>query len=77
MSKSIPSQIRILKIKLVAEMTGLSATHIRRLVDRREFPAPVELSAGRVGWVESEIQGWIGSRITARDAKLTGGAAHA
>lgn len=32
-----------------------------------EFPRRVKLGANRVGWVESEIESWISSKIAERD----------
>ena len=31
------------------------------------FPKPVSISAHRIGWVESEIDGWIDNKIQQRD----------
>jgi prophage regulatory protein len=32
------------------------------MIGRGEFPSPVQLSPGRVGWRESDIDAWIASR---------------
>ena len=68
MSITLSPKIRILKMKSVADVTGLSPTHIRRLVEMQNFPQPVPLSAGRLGWVEAEVQSWLRARVDARDA---------
>jgi predicted DNA-binding transcriptional regulator AlpA len=33
------------------------------MVKRGEFPAPIHLSAGRVGWVESVVSAWIAAKM--------------
>jgi prophage regulatory protein len=33
------------------------------------FPRPVRIGKRAVGWVESEVDGWIEARIAERDAK--------
>jgi prophage regulatory protein len=37
-----------------------SRTHLARLEDADRFPKRRQLGAGRVGWIESEIDEWIG-----------------
>jgi prophage regulatory protein len=45
---------------------SLSKVQIWRLERAGKFPARVTLSAQRVAWVESEIDGFVASRIAAR-----------
>ena len=56
------SFMRVLKLKDVVQLTGLSRVTIWRLEQRGEFPGKIALSPNRVGWLESEVQDWIGSR---------------
>jgi predicted DNA-binding transcriptional regulator AlpA len=46
---------------------GVSYTrvHLRRLVDRKLFPAPVMLSANRIAWRLSDIVTWKATRPSA------------
>ncbi len=53
---------RMLRIKEVCQMTGLSRSTIWRLERAGSFPMHYQLSSGRVGWKWSEIQSWIDSR---------------
>jgi prophage regulatory protein len=46
----------------VEDMTGLSRSTIYRQIPKGEFPAPYQLSAGRVGWKEAEVEDWIERR---------------
>jgi predicted DNA-binding transcriptional regulator AlpA len=62
---------RLLAWRTVRELTGLSRTTAWRLQKRGEFPLPVVMSPGRVGWRESEVEAWQASRAprsTAADA---------
>ncbi len=44
-----------------------SSVQIWRKENTGEFPRRVKLGANRVGWVESEIESWISSKIAGRD----------
>lgn len=56
---------------LKAEGVRLSAATIWRKVRDGSFPRPVQVSAGRVAWVKSEIEAWKQGLVEARDAKAT------
>lgn len=58
---------KILDIADAAERTGLSRRTIYLEIADGRFPRPIQLTTRRVGWVESEIEDWIGARIAARD----------
>jgi len=60
---------KLLRIKQVQQITGLSKSYIYQLCNQNQFPKSVQLVAGgsSVAWVESEILEWIDSRIKARD----------
>ena len=58
---------RLLKIKHVIQITGVSRSYIYALAQKGEFPKPVKLTARSSAWVESEVQNWIDTRITQRD----------
>jgi prophage regulatory protein len=55
----------ILRLSTVKTATGLSRATIYRRIRQGTFPAPVSLGGRAVGWLESEIGGWIQSRATA------------
>jgi prophage regulatory protein len=54
---------RILRIREVEKITGLSNTTIWRERQRGTFPEPVKISVGRHGWRESDINAWLNSRL--------------
>jgi len=53
---------KVLRIKDVIETTGLSRSSIYELQSKKQFPRSVKLCRGAVGWLASEIQGWIAER---------------
>lgn len=61
----------IIRRKQVEARTGLSRTTIYDRINPKSprydpaFPRPISLGAGAVGWVESEVNTWIESRIVA------------
>lgn len=58
---------RILSVVDVAKITGLSKRTIYSAVAFGDFPQQVQLTARRVGWVESEVEDWIAKRMAARE----------
>lgn len=55
----------ILRLPAVKASTGLSRSTIYLRVAEGTFPKPVSLGGRAVGWIESEIQQWLESRIEA------------
>lgn len=53
----------ILRLPAVKQRCGLSRSTIYLRVSQGAFPKPVSLGARAVGWLESEIEGWLASRI--------------
>lgn len=61
-----PSEpVRMLRLAQVASTTGLSKEKIYELQRHGDFPQRVQLTAGRVAWVEAEVQAWLAARIAA------------
>jgi prophage regulatory protein len=58
---------RFLRRPEVERVTGLGRSTIYDKMASGEFPKPVPLSGGAVGWLESEIAAWQEKRIAARD----------
>jgi prophage regulatory protein len=40
--------------------------HLQRLEDEGSFPQRIQIGAGRIGWLEREIDAWIETRAAAR-----------
>lgn len=53
---------KVLGKKIICEMLGVSPTTLWRMVKRGDFPAPIQISPGRVGWVEEKAEAYIDSR---------------
>lgn len=45
-----------------AEYVGLSVSTIRGLRAQRDFPAPIQLTAGRVVWLREDLDAWLDRR---------------
>ena len=63
---------KLIRIKAVIELTGLSKSYIYDLRNRNLFPNSIRLIDGgsSVAWVEQEVLNWIDSRIQARDSEV-------
>lgn len=64
--------MRIIRLKEVVKMTGLGRSTVYKYIAEGTFPKPVSLGDRCVGWLESEVLGWITSKIEERDL-LVGG----
>lgn len=53
-----PKLDRFMREREVLEATSLSHSTLWREIKRGNFPRPVPISAGRVGWRESIIAAW-------------------
>ncbi len=60
---------RLIRIKEVTKITGLSKSYIYDLRNRNLFPKSIQLIPGgsSVAWIEDEVLEWIESRIQERD----------
>ena len=55
--------IRILPLEEVRLRIPYSSVQIWRKENAGEFPHRVRLGANRIGWVESEIEAWLSSKL--------------
>lgn len=62
--QKIPNE-KILRLRLVLSRTGLSRSMAYDLMGKGLFPKPINLGARAVGWLESEIDGWIADCVKA------------
>ncbi|WP_350586641.1 AlpA family transcriptional regulator [Pseudoalteromonas sp. RB2-MNA-CIBAN-0110] len=60
--------MRLIKLKEVLHITGLSRSTVYRFMGDGGFPMKVELGGNSVAWVESEVEEWISEKIGKRDA---------
>ena len=66
MTEQVRTALIILRRKQVENRTGLSRSSIYLKISKKEFPPPVSLGARAVGWLESEINDWIGRQVDQR-----------
>ena len=60
---------RILRMKELQTLTGLSRSYLYHLAKEGSFPKPISLVPGgsSKGWLESEVLTWISERIAERE----------
>lgn len=63
MTEQRTNRVIILRRKQVEQRTGLSRSTIYLRVSQGNFPKAVSLGARAVGWLESEIEEWLDSRV--------------
>ena len=54
---------RILKLHQVVATTAIPRSSLYKMIANGTFPKPIQLSQRSVGWLSSEVQNWIQSRI--------------
>jgi prophage regulatory protein len=57
------SKTRMIRWPEVHDRVGYCRTNIYYLIQSGDFPAPIKLGSRAVGWLESDIEDWINSRI--------------
>ena len=56
---------RFLSPKTTSEMVSYPVRSIRRMVTEGTFPQPINLSANRIAYLESEVKTWMIERLKA------------
>ena len=64
---------KILKVKQVAEEINVSVPQVYKLVSLGRFPKPIKLGERGSGWLTTEIDAWLQSRVDARDEEVANG----
>lgn len=65
----ILGQLRIIRLKQVIELTGLSRSTIYDVMNPKstrydpDFPTSIQLTQGTVGWIYTEVEQWIENKI--------------
>ena len=60
---SLPPPRKALRIPKVTDKTGLSKTHIYRLVKAGEFPKPTKISKRVSVWDEATLDNWLARKF--------------
>jgi prophage regulatory protein len=58
---------KIYKASEVAEYVNVSKSQIYKLVQQGRLPKPIKLGERGSGWLITEIDAWLQSRVDARD----------
>lgn len=58
----------LLNRQSVQTRTTLSRSCIYAMIAKGEFPAPIQLTARRVAWRETDVEGWIEARTVTATA---------
>ena len=59
---------KLLRLPQVIERTSLRRSTIYEMMGNGSFPKPVKLNLRSNGWLETEIDDWLESRIAERGA---------
>ncbi len=54
--------MRAIRIKEVIQKVSLSQSTIYAMIAKGNFPKPFELTPGRVGWIEEDIDAWLAAK---------------
>lgn len=55
---------KIVRLRAAKDWTGLSRSTIYAMMKNGTFPKSLSLGARAIGWLESDIQAWIDTRIS-------------
>lgn len=69
MNEHTHTQPAILRMPDVMRTVGMSRPSLYRMMKAGTFPLQVRLSPGAVGWLRSEVEGWLAERAAARDSR--------
>ena len=72
LKQEINQSNRLIRIRDVIYLTGISKSYIYQLVSQNQFPKSIQLIPGgsSVAWVEGEVLEWIDGRIQERNEKV-------
>ena len=54
---------RALRLRQVSQLTGLGRSMIYQMQAEGRFPQRIKLGERAVGWLESEVRGWLATQI--------------
>ncbi|WP_332851556.1 helix-turn-helix transcriptional regulator [Duganella sp. S19_KUP01_CR8] len=65
-TKTVPGTRRLIRIREVLQLCGMSRATLYREIKLHMFPAPVKLSARSVAWLYDDVMQWIDARVAQR-----------
>lgn len=66
---SLPETIRLIRLKEVLRICGMSRSTLYNNIKEQQFPEPIRISARSVAWLQSEVLEWIELRVKFRTVK--------
>ena len=66
MTLSTTQEDRILRLKDVTNLTGLSKSGVYQSIQDNGFPKPIKLGKRASGWLASEVTSWITDLVKQR-----------
>lgn len=60
--------MKVISKRQLKDLIPYSLSHIARLEKAGKFPKRILLGENRVGWIESEVAGWVQERMDRREA---------
>ena len=69
MANKTNKKLRILRLALVQQRTGLARSTLYKYIDDGIFPRQISLGPRTSGWIEHEVDSWIAERVDRRDAE--------
>lgn len=60
-------ELRFMRRREVEAAIGVSRSTLYSMIAKGQFPPPVHITAGAVGWPEHEVARWLQARIASRD----------
>lgn len=63
---------KVLRLRPVLDTVGLSRSSIYAMVAAGKFPKPIRLGPRAVGWLASDVEEWLDTRIQASRAGTSG-----
>lgn len=58
--------LRLLSVKQVLGLMGISRSTLYAMMRAKEFPKPVQIAKRRIGWLNSDVEEWLKERATER-----------
>ena len=65
--------MKVLKVKQVAKEISVSVPQVYKLVSLGRFPKPIKLGERGSGWLVTEIDAWLQTRVDLRDEEVANG----
>lgn len=63
MAAKVQTTLKIDRLPVVKDRTGMGRSTIYKKIALGEFPAPIALGARSVGWDAAEVDAWIAERL--------------